>query len=228
MQIDALIHTLTLAGYEAESFVLSDSIKRGNDIGDLVHSLYHPDASVDDDYSWNTISDNEKEYIKQIGMKSVINFINPFVFNVDPFDLSSKKDKSILLTFDMAYALAPFGDFINENAYFKFGKFNIKTYGREYCNKNCVFPGFGIKLVDYRFTTWCSASFAGHFWIEPDNLCFTAENGNVGGAVEAETRLTLGNIGILLSMLYKTAGYMPGVEQHDQYFKVSCGLLLKC
>lgn len=75
---DALVQLINIFGYEIFPLVLSKSIDNGNDIGDLVYSLYNPSAPSGEEYSWETLGDNEKNYLKKIGMKSFINFANPF------------------------------------------------------------------------------------------------------------------------------------------------------
>ena len=120
--------------------------------------------------------------------------------------------KNHIFSFNTGYALAPFGDFIDENIYYGyFGggtPIRLSFYARQYGNKNNWFPAFGFKLLQYSPLDWLYITTAGHFWTQPKDLDFNTSDNEVGGAFELQcmfipkqNKSKFGNLGVFLGFL---------------------------
>ena len=203
----------------------------GEDVYGMVHHLFNPTSEYHRYWNYEDLSQEEREFAWRLGYRSCINLISPSIIGRENFQLTD----SLRISGNMGYCLAPFGDFIDENFYLKFGKFNITAYARQAENRNNWFPAFGISLYQYKPVDWLTLSVGGHFWMQPENLDFNTATGVPGGAAEGEaqfvlpgaTSAELKGIGLSLGALYKTYGFMPEIEQHDSHFRLSAGLVLR-
>jgi hypothetical protein len=202
----------------------------GMDTFGAVHWMFYPNAEYKRYVQWSDLTSEEKRFLwDRMWRKSYCNFLSPFLFMKPYFRLSDE----MTITGSAGYCLAPFGDFIDENVYFTYRKFHISFYAREYENYDTWFPAFGVSLCDYKPLDWLSFTVSGHFWMEPENLGFYATTGVPGGAVKIKASIfvpfttTVRAVSIDMSILYKTAGYLPEVESHKQLFRVTCGTTVR-
>ncbi len=144
------------------------------------------------------------------------------------------------ISFNTGYALAPFGDFIDENIYYSYLGFNsplrFSIYARQYENRSHWFPAFGIQLVQYSPLEWLVINAETHFWMQPENLDFNTNKSEPGGAAEIEIMIVpevkehtnlIENFGISIGFMYKTKGYLPEIESHDSGWRAKIGIVFK-
>ena len=208
----------------------------GHDVYGFIHHIFNPTAEYGRYWDPCDFSSEEIKFGKRVGFLSLLNLpiISPMLFNKFYFSINENH----IISFNTGYALAPFGDFIDENIYYGyFGAENpirLSFYARQYGNKNNWFPAFGLKLLQYSPVDWLSVTAAGHIWSQPKNLSFTESKGELGGAFEMEVMFfpkqnknALGDLGFFLGFLTKSKGFMPEIESHDFHWRISTGLSLR-
>jgi len=203
----------------------------GHDVYGMVRHLFRPGMEFKRYTDFSELTEEEKKYVERIGIRSNLLIVNSCLIPINAIKFPEK----ISLNLSAGYCIAPFGDFIDENIFFKYDKFNISFYARQVQNRHTWFPGFGLGLVEYKPVDWFSATVRGHFWMQPENLDFNTTAGVPGGAGEASLNFILPNknegavkgMGINIGVLYKTKGFMPEIESHDEHFRMSAGLVVR-
>ncbi len=203
----------------------------GMDTFGAVHFLFHPDAAYKRYIQWDDLNRQEKDFlVYRMGLRSLLNLVSPMTLAKPYFSIG--EDMSI--TGSLGYCLAPFGDFIDENVYFTYRDVHLAAYIREYENKKHWFPAFGVSLCDFRPVDWLSISVDTHLWVQPKHLDFYTSQKSYGGAVKISTDIFLPflsgsqkNMALNLSLLVKSAGFLPEVESHDELFRFTMGVTIR-
>ncbi len=195
----------------------------------LTAALFHEDLGYFyEDYS--DISDKEKVFLDRIALRSLVNFVNPFMIGIPSIKISDAFSFSVF----MNYSLCPFGDFIEETAAVKYNNINADIYIRQYQNKDFWFPSFGIGLTDFRIHSF-SFDAAFHFWMQPENLDFVTSKGVPGCGAELKATWFIPNsknfpvkqTGITAGISGKTKGFLPGYESHENDIRLSAGFKIR-
>ena len=137
--------------------------------------------------------------------------------------------------FSVNYSLAPFGDFIEQNAYLTINdKYKINPYFRQYFNKNYTFLAAGFNLHNYVFKNGkylLNSSF--DFWSQPENLEFRTKNNEFGFGVKSDLaiRFTSWNENnksayFNIGTSYKTKGFIPESPSLKEDFRIHLGFVL--
>ena len=205
----------------------------GHDLYGMIRHLHRPSMEFYRYTEWNNLTNEEQSYGKRMGYLSLLNFLNPNLIRSGNFTLS--KDMDIVGNFSVNYSLAPFGDFIEQNAYLKIKDiYKINTYFRQYFNKNYTFLAGGIKLHNYSFyddNILLNSSI--DLWEQPKNLEFRTNEKQFGFGVKSELAFLFSswndnaksayfNIGAA----YKTDGFIPEVPSIKEDFQVFFGIVL--
>lgn len=211
----------------------------GHDIYGMVHHLFNPSTDYSRYWDICELNDEERNFVKRIAYKSLLNIpmFSPLLWTKD-FNIPIN-DK-FTISWNTGAALAPFGDFIDEYVYLKYTGFelspiNLQIYFRQYQNRKKWFPAFGVKLVAFNPFNWLYIDFGCDLWFEPKRLDFNESNYDFGGAVRFATDIMLplynsdyiDSFGINLGVLWKSYGFLPEVEEHNSYFKLTCGISMQ-
>lgn len=238
MLSDILSGKSTLKLVEEENELDRDIV--GHDVYGMIHHLYNPDGEYHRYYDYSDLSDEEKKFAKRVALKSLLNF--PFGLLFTKKDFAIHIGENVSLSFNPGYCLAPFGDFIDENFYLRLDNITLNPlcfsmYIREYQNKNNWFPAFGIKLVEFSPCDFLTISCNGDFWVQPQELDFNSKIGKPGFSIDTKLNLYLPEsilknqkstqYGISFGFMYKTFGFLPGINQHESGMIFSAGLCLK-
>lgn len=210
----------------------------GDDVYGAIHHLFQPKAKYQRYIDYNELTEEERAFAKRVGWRSFLDLpiISPLWLGKNYFNIGQNHT----LSFNTGYALAPFGDFIDENIYYSYLGFNsplrFSFYARQYENRSHWFPAFGIQLVQYSPLNWLVINAESHFWIQPENLDFNTNKGEPGGAVKAEIIIIpevkkhtnlIDNLGISIGLMYKTKGYLPEIESHNSLWRAKVGIVFK-
>jgi hypothetical protein len=218
-------------GYVKKIFAYSGIIRdyEGYDPISLTASFFHEDVGYFyEDYS--DISDEEKVFLDRIALRSLVNFVNPFMIGTPSIKISDSFSFSVF----MNYSLCPFGDFIEETAAVKYNNINADIYIRQYQNKDFWFPSFGIGIRNYEFASF-SVDAGFHFWMQPEELSFISSIRKPGCAGEVKLTWFIPNskdfpiksTGLSLGVSGKTKGFLPGYESHDNALRLSAGFTIR-
>lgn len=200
----------------------------GHDIFGMIRHLYRPDMEFKRYTEWNDLTTQEKNYGKRIGLMSLFNYVNPNLWRKSNYKLSENID----FNFSINYCLAPFGDFIEQNAYLNINKrWKINPFIRQYFNQNNTFWASGIHL--YNFAINNNTLFNGSLeaWQQPKNQSFTSSDSDFGMGIKTEIAYRIvevnnSTIFFNLGLNYKTKGFIPASPSLDKDFRINFGLII--
>lgn len=211
----------------------------GFDTFGATRALFQDDYEFKRYVQYSDLTEEEKNFVvKRVAYRSFLNLFVPFLYLQPNFKIGN----NISLTGSVGYTMAPFGDFFDENIYFKYRTsslcdLNFHFYARQAENYKTWYPAFGIRLMELSPFDWLSVSAGAHIWWQPTNLSFYSSDSFFGGAGEVTAKFILpqrlfpsskaeflDGVGFVVSMLAKSEGFMPEIEQHGNHFRMSVGL----
>lgn len=203
----------------------------GHDLYGMIRHLHRPTMLFYRYTERNDLTTEEKSYASRMGYMSFLNFLNPNILRSSNFNLS----KDVKANFSVNYSLAPFGDFVEQNAYLTIkNKYKINPYCRQYFNKSHTFLAGGINLHNYAFHD-------GKFllnssldcWEQPKNLEFRNKNGEFGFGVKSDFAIRFSNWNdniksayFNIGASYKSKGFIPEAPSVREDFRIHLGLVL--
>ena len=135
----------------------------------------------------------------------------------------------------MNYSLAPFGDFVEQNAYLIINnKYKVNPYFRQYFNKNYTFLAGGINLHNCEFGNGkYLLNTSVDFWNQPKKLDFNSNINQFGVGIKSDigVRFTTWNnekksAYFNLGASYKTNGFIPEAPSLKEDFRINLGFIL--
>jgi hypothetical protein len=185
----------------------------GYDTYGAARHLHRPKMDFYRYTSYKSLTVAEKKFVKRLGYRSLLNFLNPVLLGKGNFSVG----KQTKMNFGLGYTMSPFGDFIDENLRIKHNSLNISLYARQFQNRTNWFHGCGMTLHNFRLHKNIFATISGHYWSQPEELGFNTSGSFSGGALDMELRYfmtTLPAYGIKafsidLGFIYKTKGFLP-------------------
>ncbi|MDR3188502.1 MAG: hypothetical protein LBT94_04875 [Prevotellaceae bacterium] len=220
--IDYLFRKVSVTFYHIFSYEISfrephisNELERdivGHDVLSAIRHLHRPDMEFTRFTNPDDLTDEEKAFHKRVRNRALINMIDPMIFLKRGFTLKS----GAKLNFAGGYAMAPFGDFIDEHFWLASGKLNAHFYLREFENRSTWFPAAGAEFANIPLANRWIADVGLHGWQQPQNLDFNTTQGQWGGAIDAMLKyrfFTSGKNGMGLSLnlgvTAKTQGFLP-------------------
>lgn len=200
-------------GIEEEDNELDRDIV-GHDVYGAIRHLHRPDMEFYRYTEYADLTREERDFVKQVGIKALLNLVNPLVVRKANFGTES----GMKWSFGLGYCLCPFGGFFEENLWVLAGEKRMHFYLRQFENRECLFWGGGVRLQDYPVGNRFLCSVALHAWVQPEELSFTADKGESGGAADLlvrwrafESRQPGGakTAFVDLGVTAKTDGFMP-------------------
>lgn len=194
----------------------NDELERdivGHDIYGMARHLYRPDMEFFRYTEYEHLSDDERDFVKRIGYRGLMNLLSPVLFGKRYFLFKN----GIRYNFSLGYSLSPFGDYIDENFWLVTpDKKILHAYFRQYQNKSNWFPAGGLSIDNINFfDEKLLTNVAIHAWSQPKNLAFKASDKELGFGVDFLFKfpLKLGTPNNVLSVdlggIYKTYGFLP-------------------
>jgi hypothetical protein len=201
----------------------------GNKIYGAIRHLHRPDMAFSRYTNYKDLSDEERQFVKRVGWRSILNLIDPTLF-WNGFRLNNGNK----VNFMFGYNMAPFGDYIDQHFWLKTRTLDTHFYLREYENRNTWFPEAGIEFANVQAFDWMFFDIGIHAWQQPKDLDFNTNRGRFGGAIDAtfkllnyefihrrDTYLSL-NIGVTA----KTEGYLLETVEHGKHIDIHIGASL--
>jgi len=220
-------------GYDGDEE--SDELERdivGHDVYGAIRHLHRPNMEFYRYSKYDDFTNEEKDFVKRVGYRSLLNLLTPFVIGKNNFEITS----NLKANFGFGYTMSPFGDFIDENVWLSFNeKLNIHTYFRQFQNRDTWFYGGGVNLVDYPVHDKVVLNMSGHFWQQPKDLDFNTSSSFWGGSGDLMLRYKLFNkskkdsfayLSFDIGISYKTYGYLPEEHYFDETFSFRFGTTL--
>lgn len=200
----------------------------GHDIFGMIRHLHRPDMEFKRYTEWDDLTTQEKNYGRRIGLMSLFNYANPNLWRKSNYKLSENID----FNFSLNYCLAPFGDFIEQNAYLNIKKrWKINPFIRQYFNKNNTFWASGIHLHNFVINKNFLVNSSIEVWQQPKNQSFTSADSDFGMGIKTEIAYSIlevkkSNIFFNLGLNYKTKGFIPAAPSLDKDFRVNFGFII--
>jgi hypothetical protein len=207
----------------------------GHDLYGRIRHLHRPTMEFYRYTDWEDLTKEEQSYGKRMGKMALLNLINPNILRLGNFRFSKfNAQTKITGSISMSYSLAPFGDFIEQNAYLNIGdQYKLNPYVREYFNKSETFFAAGIKLHNYvidegKYLLNTSVD----IWNQPENLDFNSNLSDFGFGAKTELAVRLLDLNSYqnsayanLGVSYKTNGFIPETPSLYEDFNVYLGFV---
>ncbi|MDR2149139.1 MAG: hypothetical protein LBE91_22085 [Tannerella sp.] len=223
-------YAMGLFNYNSDLREESNELNRdiaGFDVYGAIRALHNPAEDFQRYVDYRDLSPEEKDFVKRVGWRSLINLIDPTLILGKGFHI---KDK-YLINFNLGYTMSPFGDFMDEHVWLKTQSLKSHLYFRQYQNKENWFPAVGIEVADIKPFKNFISSVSVHGWSQPKDFSFTQKESMQGGAIDLtckyrfpvhnESRLK--GISINLGLIAKTKGFLPEEVEMDKHFGVRIG-----
>lgn len=227
-------YVLGLLKYEIDLDEEANELDRdivGFDTYGAARHLHRPSMEFYRYTRYEELTGEECDFVKRLGVRSLLNLLNPLIVGKGNFKLGNAARYNV----GLGYTMSPFGDFIDENLWLKYGNLNIGFYARQFQNKENWFHGFGLSLTDYQFTDRLSASLAGHFWQQPVDFDFNTHESFSGGAIEMDfsyfflnkRNINLKAFSVDFGLTYKSKGFLPEELFLDEHFGARIGTTVR-
>lgn len=203
----------------------------GHDLFGMIRHLHRPTMEFYRYTNSKDLTTDEKSYAKRMGYLSLLNFINPNLWMSEGYEISD----NLKVNYSVNYSLAPFGDFVEQNAYLEISKrYKINPYFRQYFNKSNTFFAGGVNFHNYTFhDNKLLLNSSIDFWNQPKNLDFRSNENNFGFGLKSEIAMRFArwdqqnksayfNIGVS----YKSAGFIPEAPSLKEDFRIHLGFVL--
>jgi hypothetical protein len=236
--VEYLIRKLSYIGYYATGlFKYNVNIKEetnelnrdiiGHDVYGAIRHLHRPDMEFYRYTDYNDLTVEEKQFVKRVGWRSLLNFADPVLFGKTGFTVRNKYH----INFGIGYGMTTFGDYIDEHFWVRTASMKTHFYFRQFQNKNTWFPAFGIDFSNISIGNSFHTSIALHGWQQPQNLSFTQSKGEFGGCIEIMGKyifpVKIGNnyrgISLNLGLTAKTKGVMLEEVNMDKHIGFRLG-----
>ena len=251
-KMEVLMRTLSIVFYETYGFIDKFRVNNGKaslsatsneeenelerdivgfDTYGMIYNLFEPDSEYKRYITFEMLNEEEKQFALRMSARTLFNFLNPLLFNKPYFTISDV----ITISGNMGYSLAPFGDYLEQNVYFKYKDFNFTLYSREFENRSSWSFGCGLGIVEYKPFNWLTLSADANFWMQPENLDFNTSAMVTGGAVELQTKFIfpskiknwIKGVGLNFAVLIKSAGFLPEAESLESDVNVNFGIVIR-
>ncbi|WP_338871563.1 hypothetical protein WBJ53_25730 [Spirosoma sp. SC4-14] len=200
----------------------------GDDVRGAVRHLHRPTSTFYRYTNYGDLLPDERRYLRNIGLWSLVNLANPLLFGKSNFIINN----TLKAGFGIGYIMVPFGTMTEENIWLKYKhNGNLAICVRQYNNKNNTYWAIGLSLFDLPFSKHYAMSAIVQGWKQPEKLSFTTNKGIVGGA--ANFRFSYRIFGRESSPLkwlsvdgdirVKTEGFIPEDPSLKEAFNVAIG-----
>ncbi len=212
---------------ESETHELKKDIV-GHDIFGMIRHLHRPDMEFKRYTEWSDLTNKEKNYGRRIGLMSLFNYVNPNLWRKSSYKLSQNID----FNFSVNYSLAPFGDFIEQNAYIYVNKiWKINPFIRQYFNKKNAFWASGINLYNFALYKNLLLNSSFEAWQQPKNQSFTSSESDFGMGLKIEIaydflEIKKNKIFFNLGLNHKTKGFIPTSPSLNKDSRINFGLII--
>ena len=227
-------YLLGLFKYEIDLEEEENELERdivGYDTYGAARHLFRPDMDFYRYTKYEELTGDERNYVKRLGYRSLLNLLNPLLIGKGNFKINEYTKFNI----GMGYAMAPFGDFIDENIWIKHKNLNIGFYARQFQNKENWFNGFGMSITNFQLHKRLLSNLTGHFWNQPTDYDFNTRESFKGGAIDLDLKYFffnnrntwLNGFSIDLGMIYKTEGFLPEELYLEEHFGLRLGTSIR-
>jgi len=223
-------YSLGLLKYNVNLKQESNELNRdiaGMDVYGAIRALYNPTMNFKRYIDYNDLLEPERQFVKRVGWRSLINLIDPTLFMGKSIKINNKTS----LNFNLGYSMSPFGDFIDEHFWLKTNKLKTHFYFRQFQNKTNWFPAFGVDINDIRPFKNSYLEAAVHGWQQPTNLSFLETTGTFGGAIDLLFKYrfailkksSFSGISLNMGLIAKTKGFLPEEVEMNQHLGIRFG-----
>jgi hypothetical protein len=235
--IDYFLRKMSLISYYASGLFKmdydvaeeTDELKRdivGHDIYGVVRHIHQPGAEYKRYVRYADLTSTEQKFVRRVGWRSLLNLLDPLLFGKTGFTLKNGNRINLMT----GYAMVPFGDFIEQNVWYRTRTLYAHAYLRMYENKSTWFPALGVGLSDLFLTDRLRSDVVLHGWQQPESLRFDESSGKTGGAIDLMCKYRFyaprGKkmaVSVNLGVVAKTEGFLLEEMAMDDHVGVRFG-----
>ncbi|MBI3776727.1 MAG: hypothetical protein HY273_14490 [Gammaproteobacteria bacterium] len=191
----------------------------------------HPSGVGIDRYiSWSDLSGAERSYLRRQRDLSLLNLIDPFLFNHNSNTAMNPVDDSALRwNATLRHHLTSFGYSIDANLFLHTTQIDTVLIIHNYRNKRHAFPGISVELQRLPIRTFAipfNMSITASLWQQPQQQRFDTNKGALGGRIAARFVYPLHTQwSTYIETDWKTAGWAAGNVYLDTNTSLRAGLL---
>jgi len=193
----------------------ADELKRdivGFDTYGAIRHLNRPQMNFYRYTKYDDLTFTEKDFVKRIGYRSLLNLLNPLIIGKDNFTITD----FVKMNFGFGYTMVPFGDMIEENIWLLIHGIKVQINLNQFENRNSWFLGGGIGLLDYPVCKKIKTSVICNLWNQPKDLSFNSKDGKLGYSFELEAKYELfrnnltpvKSLSLNLGFIHKSSGFL--------------------
>jgi hypothetical protein len=214
----------------------------GLDCTAWVYDLFRPDepyeergvhpsgVGIDRYIQYSDLTDKEKQYLKLQRNLSLINLLDPFLFNRPMFSaINPVNNKVIRWNINARHLLTPFGYSIDANLFLKQGPFNLMIILHSYSTDQHKYPGFELQmlrlpLVWQNQKLFFSTKMA--LWVQPKGQKFRTQESQPGGLLSVKINYPVSKtFETYIGVEQKTDGWVAGNVYLEDVFSLQLGLI---
>jgi len=210
----------------------------GLDFTAYVYDLFRPDEPYEQRgihpsgngirryIAYSDLTDPEKDYLKFQRNLSLLNLVNPFLFQKRRFSGNAYQWNATL-----RHHLTPHGYNISANLFYKKNQVNVLLKLHTYSNKYKTWPGLEIELLGYpkkirnRIILF---SLRSGIWLQPENQTFKTRDSEAGGFGSFKIATPVSDhVDVYIAVEGKTNGWVAGNVYLEDNFSTVCGVVIK-
>lgn len=197
-------------GLEEESNELDRDIV-GHDVYGAIRHLHRPTMNFYRYTNYSHLTVSEREFANMVGWLSLLNLVSPSLLG----NRNLKVNDQLKLNFGLGYTMAPFGGFIDQHIWFKYRKFNMMIYFRQFHNKHSWFFAGGAEIHQIPVFSQLYFTIQCHLWQQPYNYLFRTKQSFCGGAIDFyaqyffKSPIATKRMSVDIGTMYKTKGFLP-------------------
>jgi len=214
----------------------------GLDCTAWVHDLHRPDepyaqrgvhpsgVGIDRYISWSDLTSAERSYLRRQRNLSLLNLIDPFLFQHNTSAATHPVDGSALRwNATLRHHLTAFGYSIDANLFLHTTQFDAVAIVHSYHNQYHAFPGLSVELRRFPievFPILFHVSTTAALWQQPQQQRFDTGNSTLGGQLAVRIDYPLHDLWELyVETGWKTSGWIAGNAYLDANISVRAGAL---
>lgn len=228
---------------EEEGRSISKRDFTGLDFTAYVYDLFRPEEAYEERgthpsgtgikryIKYSDLTGAEKDFLKCQRNLSLLNLVNPFLFNKRGFNGSNPfSGNRFKWNATLRHHLTPFGYMIAANVFLKDDHRNALVSLVAYRNKYRTWPGLSFELLrrpEFFFSQKVNLSLFAGIWLQPEEQAFRTEKAEPGGIVAFRvSKPVTKHMELYIELEGKTKGWVAGNTYLDENFSTIWGVVL--
>ncbi|MEI8025689.1 MAG: hypothetical protein WCI18_04995 [Pseudomonadota bacterium] len=188
----------------------------------------HPSGVGVDRYTtYSELSPTEKKYLRLSRNFSLLNFVDPFLFNKTEFrGAGIWVENGASYNFKLRHDLASFGNSLSGQFFYKNSALKTHSSLFAFHNRNHWFPGLEVELVEMPIGSDWDLGIRGQIWKQPKDFLFDTSSGTLGGLAGVKIAYKgFDRVNPYFNVIGKTRGWVSGIVDQERNLESIIGLV---